>query len=138
MTDQPEHQPHEQTPPAEPGSTDPSASEPTAPIVTEPAEAAPRTRPSPWERVRPRGRLGQVAAILVSVAAGLVIVGLIFFAGFAVGSDGGDGHHRGGGHSHDEGKHHRGGEEADGPGGDGSGHGDSGRDGSHDADDDSR
>ena len=140
MTDHSDQRPHDDAP----------ATEPTEPISAEPTPAAApvaEPKPSRWARVRPRGRLGQVAAILVATAAAIVIVGSIFMAGFAVGSEGGGEHHgHGGGYGHSEGEgdHHgdgdgsnredsgRDGSGEQGSGPDGSGRGDSGQGGSND------
>jgi hypothetical protein len=107
MTDQPTDQPDQ--PPIDDNTLtepiQPTAAEPTS-VAAPPAATAVEPRPSRWNRVRPRGRLGQVAAILVAAAAAVFIVGSIFMAGFAVGSEGGGGHHRHGGNesSHSEGE----------------------------------
>jgi hypothetical protein len=84
--------------------------------------------------VRPRSRLGQIAAILVSVAAAIFIVGAILVAGVVVGAEGSGEHHGHGGYSQGDGEHHRGGEEANGSGRDGSGQEDSGQARSNDGD----
>ncbi|MCV7131883.1 hypothetical protein H7J06_02700 [Mycobacterium hodleri] len=65
----------------------------TTPPVAPPAEAASSPPASRWDRIRPRGRAGQVAAVLVAAAAALFIVGSIFVAGFALGSEVGGEHH---------------------------------------------
>lgn len=120
MTDQSDRTPHDNI----------SSTEPIEPIVADPdpaVESAPPvtgSTPSRWERMRPRGRLGQVALVLVSIAAAIFIVGSIFVAGFLAGSESGhERHHGDGGYghsrSHNEGEQRRGGEESGGPGRDG-------------------
>jgi hypothetical protein len=103
-----EQSPHDETTPVEP----------TTP-VSEPAPAATQSVPaqstSRWDRIRPHGRIGQVAGILVAIAAAMFIVGSIFVAGFALGSEVGGEHH---GHGEDsysqgEGDHHGEGESRD-------------------------
>ena len=98
MTEQP---PHDETPPT--AATNP-VSEP-APVIT---DSVPTQSTSRWDRVRPRGRIGQVAGILVAIAAAIFIAGSIFVAGFALGSKGGDEHHGhgGDGYSQSDGEHH--------------------------------
>ncbi|MGK2882852.1 MAG: hypothetical protein ACSLE6_19420 [Mycobacterium sp.] len=115
MTDRPDKDPHDVDLPAEP-------TEPTKPTAADRAPAAadletslPDPVPSRWDSVRPRGRLGQISAILVATASAVFIAGAIFVAGFAVGSEGGEQHgHDGDGYSQSEGDDHRGGEAADG------------------------
>ncbi|MDT5067283.1 MAG: hypothetical protein QOK02_3438 [Mycobacterium sp.] len=132
MTEQPDRPSHDDTAGAK--STEPIAAEPSS-AAASPEAPVVEPKPSRWERVRPRGRPGQVAAILVSVAAAIFIVGAIFVAGVVVGSErSGEHHGHGGGYSQGEGEHHRGGEEADGSGPDGSGQGDSEQDRSNDGD----
>jgi hypothetical protein len=132
MTEQPDRPSHDDTAAAE--STEPIAAEPSS-AAASPEASVVQPKPSRWERVRPRSRLGQVAAILVSVAAAIFIVGSIFVAGVVAGSEGSGEHHgHGGGYSQGEREHHRGGEEADGSGRDGSGQGDSGQGRSNDGD----
>lgn len=89
MTEHPKEPAPDDTSPAPPP-TDTPSSEPT----------------SRWDRVRPRGRLGQIATILVAAAAAVFIVGSIFVAGYVLGSEGGDEHdgHRGEGYSHSQGE----------------------------------
>ena len=67
--------------------------------VTEPIASAPpaASKPSRWERIRPRSRLSQVAAAVVAAAAGVLVAVAIFATGFALGSGGGDHHGHGGG-----------------------------------------
>ncbi|GAB7071488.1 hypothetical protein JCM12141A_57770 [Mycolicibacterium hodleri] len=107
MTEQP---PHDETTPVEPTTTTP---------VGEPAPAAGQSVPaqstSRWDRTRPHGRIGQLAGILVAIAAATFIVGSIFVAGFALGSEvGGEHHGHGeGSYSQGEGDHHGDGESRD-------------------------
>ncbi|GAB7071475.1 hypothetical protein JCM12141A_57640 [Mycolicibacterium hodleri] len=107
VTDQPNQPPDDAT--ALPGPTEPIASDR---VPTAPAPGVHADRASRWEGLRPRGRLNRVAAILVSMAAAVFIVGAIFVAGFAAGSegatDGGDGY----GYGHSEGERHRVGDES--------------------------
>lgn len=125
MTDRPDKDPHDVNLPAEP--SEPAAADRT-PAAADADPSLPEPKPSPWNSVRPRGRLGQIAAILVATASAVFIAGAIFVAGFAVGSESGDEHHGhgGDGYSQSKGDDHRDGEAADGSGdgtaGDESGH----------------
>lgn len=112
MTDQPDKHPHDGDLP-----TGPTESTTTAPAA-DPAAFSNEPQPTRWNSGRPRGRLGQIAVILVATASAVFIVGAIFLAGFVVGSEGGDEHHGhgGDGYSQNEGDDHRGGEAADGSG----------------------
>ena len=107
MTEQP---PHDETPPLE-------ATTPVSEPALEATESVPTQPTSRWDRARPRGRIGQVAAILVAVAAAIFIVGSIFVAGFAAGSEHGDEHHGHGddGYSQSDGEQHGDGEPRDSP-----------------------
>jgi hypothetical protein len=92
MTDQPDQQPHNET---------------DADLAPAPGTDPP-PRTSRWERIRPRSRLSQIAAVLVAAAAGVFIVASIFVTGLAVGLEVGDHHEYGGEGSRDsaEMEHH--------------------------------
>lgn len=129
MTDRPDEDPHDVDPLTHP--TETAAADRASAAGDAHASMAGPT-PSRWDGVRPRGRLGQIAAILVATASAVFIAGAIFVAGFAVGSEGGGEHHGhgGDGYSHGDGDDHRDGESADGSG-DGTAGGESGDESSH-------
>lgn len=116
MTDRPDKDPHDVDLPAEPTEHTKPTTADRAPAAADLEASLPEPKPSRWDGVRPRGRLGQIAAILVATASAVFIAGAIFVAGFAVGSEGGDEHHGhdGDGYSQSEGDDHRGSEAADG------------------------
>lgn len=90
MTDQPDKLPDDAELPAEPA--EPTAADP-APAPVDVGAVPQGPTPTRWDGVRPRGRLGQIATILVATASAVFIAGAIFVAGVAVGSEGGDEHH---------------------------------------------
>lgn len=109
MTDRPgEHDADLPTAPAEPTAADRAATATNLDVSSH------EPTPSRWDGVRPRGRLGQIAAILVATASAVLIAGAIFVAGFAVGSESGDEHHGGDGYSQGEREDFREGDAAEG------------------------
>lgn len=113
MTDRPDEHPHDADLPTAP--TEPTAAD-RAPTATNLAASSSEPKPPRWDGVRPRGRLGQIAAVLVATASAVFIAGAIFVAGFAVGSESGDEHHGHGddGYRQGEREDHRDGEAAEG------------------------
>lgn len=113
MTDRPDEHPHDADLPTEP--TESAAADHTPAAANLDASSS-EPKPSRWDSVRPRGRLGQIAAISVAAASAVVIAGTIFMAGYAVGSEGGDEHHGhdGDGYSQGESDQHRGDQTEDG------------------------
>jgi hypothetical protein len=133
MTDRPDKDPHDVGLPAESTETrEPSAAD-RAPAAADGEASLPEPRPSRWDGVRPRSRLGQIAAVLVATASAVFIAGAIFVAGFAVGSEDGDEHHGqdGDGYSQSEGDDHGGGETLDDDSSDGRAGEESGRESSN-------